>query len=92
MDLVVIEQLRQLKYRYLRSLDLKQWDEFGDTLTEDVDASYGAKLRFTGRDAVVDFMRQSLGPDRSSPCTSAITRRSRWTATRPPAVGTSTTR
>ena len=61
MDLVVIEQLRQLKYRYLRSLDLKQWDEFGDTLTEDVDASYGAKLRFAGRQQVVDFMRQSLG-------------------------------
>jgi SnoaL-like domain len=57
-----LEQLRRLKFRYLRSLDLKQWDEFADTLTPDVQASYGAKLRFDGRDAVVGFMRNSLPP------------------------------
>jgi hypothetical protein len=61
-DLEVIEELRQLKYRYLRTLDLKQWDGFADTLTEDVTASYGPTLRFDGRSAVVDFMRTSLGP------------------------------
>ena len=55
-----LEELRQLKYRYLRSLDLKQWDEFADTLAEDIQASYGPRLRFDGRDAVVDFMRTSL--------------------------------
>ena len=54
--------IEQLKYRYLRTLDLKLWDEFADTLTEDVAASYGADLTFAGRDAVVDFMRTSLGP------------------------------
>ena len=54
--------IEQLKYRYLRTLDLKLWDEFADTLTEDVTASYGADLAFAGRDAVVDFMRTSLGP------------------------------
>jgi hypothetical protein len=57
-----LEDLRQLKYRYLRTLDLKQWDDFAATLTADVQASYGPKLRFDGRDAVVDFMRTSLPP------------------------------
>ena len=62
MDLVVLEELRQLKYRYLRALDLKLWDEFADTLTTDVQASYGARLQFAGRDAVVDYMRNALPP------------------------------
>jgi hypothetical protein len=62
MDHDTLEELRQLKYRYLRSLDLKQWDEFADTLTEDVHTDYGANLTFEGRDAVVEFMRASLGP------------------------------
>jgi hypothetical protein len=57
-----LEALRRLKYRYLRTLDLKQWDDFADTLAPDVQASYGPNLRFDGRDAVVDFMRNSLPP------------------------------
>jgi hypothetical protein len=61
-DLATIEQLRQLKYRYLRTLDLKLWGEFADTLTPDVSANYGARLSFEGRDAVVKFMSESLGP------------------------------
>jgi len=61
-DLVVLEELRQLKYRYVRALDLKQWDDFADTLTPDVTTNYGAHLTFEDRDAVVTFMRNSLGP------------------------------
>lgn len=56
------EEIHQLKYRYLRTLDLKQWDAFADTLTADVTASYGPTLLFAGRDEVVRFMRASLGP------------------------------
>ena len=60
MDHETLETLRRLKYRYLRTLDLKQWDEFAETLTEDVQASYGDRLSFDGRDAVVEYMRNSL--------------------------------
>jgi hypothetical protein len=56
------EAIRQLKYRYLRSLDLKEWDEFADTLTPDVSADYGARLSFTDRDSTVGYMRSALGP------------------------------
>jgi hypothetical protein len=61
-ELETLEELRRLKYRYLRSLDLKQWDEFADTLAADVHASYGTRLTFDGRDAVVEYMRESLPP------------------------------
>lgn len=59
--LLVLEEIKALKYRYLRCLDLKQWDEFADTLTEDVSANYGERLSFDSRNAVVAFMSESLG-------------------------------
>ncbi|OJZ67286.1 bile acid 7-alpha dehydratase [Mycolicibacterium diernhoferi] len=62
-----IEEIKQVKYRYLRALDTKHWDDFTATLTEDVVGDYGSSvgdevLHFTDRDALVGFMRQSLGP------------------------------
>jgi hypothetical protein len=59
-DQETLAQLCRLKYRYLRTLDLKQWDEFAETLTPDVQASYGDRLAFDGREAVVEYMRSSL--------------------------------
>jgi hypothetical protein len=61
-DLITLREIEQLKYRYLRTLDLKLWDEFAATLSADVTADYGPALSFTGREQVVQFMRASLGP------------------------------
>lgn len=66
MDLEAIEAIRQLKYRYFRTLDLKMWDEFGDCLAEDVTARYGTQamdkpLHYDNRKDVVDFMAANLG-------------------------------
>ena len=60
--LATIRQIEELKYRYLRTLDLKEWDAYADTLTADVDASYGERLRFDGRDALVAYLRENVGP------------------------------
>jgi hypothetical protein len=57
-----LEELRQLKYRYLRTLDGKEWDAFAGTLAEDAVADYGERLSFTGREAIVDYMRTTLTP------------------------------
>ncbi|MGK8524242.1 nuclear transport factor 2 family protein [Nocardia asteroides] len=67
MDLDAIEAVRQLKYRYFRTLDLKEWDEFADTLAADAKGRYGTHamgepLHLDGRDAITAFMRQNLGP------------------------------
>ena len=66
MDLVAIEEIKRLKYRYFRTLDLKLWEEFGDCLAEDVTARYGTQamgepLHFDTRADVVAFMSESLG-------------------------------
>ena len=65
MDLVAIEEIKRLKHRYFRTLDLKQWDEFGDCLADDVRARYGTQamaepLHFESRQAVVDYMAENL--------------------------------
>ena len=67
MDLVALEEIKRLKYRYFRTLDLKQWDDFGDCLAHDVQAAYGTQamgeqLRYESREAVVEFMSANLGP------------------------------
>ena len=62
MDLVVLEEIKQLKYRYLRTLDLKRWDEFEATFVPEATGDYGEGLRFRSREEIVAFMRDSLGP------------------------------
>ncbi len=62
-----IDEIKQVKYRYLRALDTKYWDDFAATLTEDVVGRYGESIgeehHFTNRDELVTFMRNSLGPE-----------------------------
>ncbi len=59
-----IDEIMRVKYRYLRALDTKCWDEFADTLTEDIVGDYGSSLgeehRFTDRETLVEFMRASM--------------------------------
>ncbi|WP_410654944.1 nuclear transport factor 2 family protein [Amycolatopsis sp. lyj-112] len=67
MDLVALEEIRRVKYRYLRCLDLKLWDEMAGTLTVDARArygtpSYGEPLNFEGREAILGFFRNAVGP------------------------------
>ena len=54
-----VEAIKQLKYRYLRSLDLKQWDEFASLFLPEATGSY-AELRFGSRDELVGYMRENL--------------------------------
>src|SRR5688500_16389713 len=65
MDLEAIEEIKRLKYRYFRTLDLKDWDGFGDTLATDIRARYGTQamdkpVHFDDRGAVVAFMSENL--------------------------------
>jgi hypothetical protein len=66
MDLASVEEIKRLKYRYFRTLDLKDWDSFGDCLATDVRARYGTQamgepLHYDSREAVVEFMSANLG-------------------------------
>ena len=68
MDLVALEEIRRVKYRYLRCVDLKLWPEMAEVFTPDATADYGSPatgqpLRFGSRDEIIAFLRDSLGPD-----------------------------
>jgi len=63
-DLIEIEAIKQLKARYFRLLDTKQWDAWGDLFTDDVvfvDTSAPGD-RMEGREAIVAQLRKLLGP------------------------------
>lgn len=56
-----IQAIVELKYRYFRHLDLKEFDALGALLTEDCEAGYdNGNLAFSGRQAIVDFLTTSL--------------------------------
>ncbi len=63
-DLVEIEAIKQLKYRYARCLDQKLWDELGGLLCEDAVAEYSAgKYSQSGRDAIVGWISDAMGAE-----------------------------
>jgi hypothetical protein len=56
-----LEAIRQLKYAYFRTLDLKQFDALGALLTEDATSSYeDGKTVLEGRAAIVDWLASVL--------------------------------
>ena len=61
-DLATVREIEQLKYRYLRTLDLKEWDAFAEVFEPDATGAYGAGLEFGSAAEIVGFMRSSLGP------------------------------
>jgi len=59
--LVEIEKIKRIKYAYLRTLDLKQWDALANCLTDDVTSSYSdGKHSFKGKEAVMGFLKESM--------------------------------
>lgn len=56
-----LEQLRQLKARYFRAVDTKDWDLLRTVLTEDAVLEVAGGRR-EGCDEIVRVMRQRLGP------------------------------
>ena len=60
-DLIEIRAIENLKYRYLRYVDLKDWDALRSVFTQDATASYaGGNLTFEGPDAILEFLTTSL--------------------------------
>lgn len=60
-----LEAIKRLKYKYLRCLDTKQWDQMGETFATDATTAYSdGELRFSGRDAIMKFLRESAMAER----------------------------
>ena len=48
-DLAALEAIRRVKYRYLRCVDLKRWDEMAEVFTPGATADYGSPATGHGR-------------------------------------------
>ena len=63
-NLVDLELIKRVKYKYARCLDQKRWDEIGECFTPDAIAEYsGGGYTFEGREAIVDFLKRSMGAE-----------------------------
>ena len=58
-----IEAIKKLKAKYWRCVDRKLWDEMNQVFTEEATADYGPKSKLKGRQAIVQFLKSSLGAD-----------------------------
>jgi uncharacterized protein (TIGR02246 family) len=60
-QLLDVEAIKQLKARYFRSIDRKEWDAFGDVFTQDAVLEVPeVDMVTTGRDAIVAFVSGAL--------------------------------
>jgi len=69
MDLEALEAIKRVKYKYLRCLDQKRWDEIRECFSEDASAAYsGGQYAFQGRDAIVAFLEKAMGAETFLSC------------------------
>jgi uncharacterized protein (TIGR02246 family) len=60
-ELTELEAIKRLKYRYLRCLDQKRWQELATCFTEDATSAYGdGKYAFEGRAAIMAFLEEAM--------------------------------
>jgi hypothetical protein len=66
--LLEAEEIRLVKHRFLRFVDLKRWDDLGETITSGATLETGARAfgrsaEINGRHQIVGFLRARLGPE-----------------------------
>lgn len=61
-ELLEIERIRQLKYRYFRLLDMKRFRELVTLFAEDATTAYDCgRYSYQGREAIFEFLNTSMG-------------------------------
>lgn len=61
--LAEMEAIKRLKYRYLRCVDTKNWEELAGCFVPEATTNYGGKYRHNGVDAIMAFMRKYNPPE-----------------------------
>ena len=56
-----IEAIKRLKYRYFRLVDTQRFEALREVFTPDATTSYQDELSQQGIDAIIEFLRTSLG-------------------------------
>ncbi len=58
-----IEAIKQLKYKYLRCVDCKLWDDLAECFAEDAVTNYASgQYSFQGKDQIISFLKEALQP------------------------------
>ncbi len=58
------QAIAELKYRYVRLLDTKQWEDLAGLLAPDATASYGGgAYQRSGRDEIMEFLTRNMGSE-----------------------------
>ena len=64
-ELLEIEQIKKMKYRYFRYLDCKQFEAMEDCFVENASSSYdSARHAYQSRDAILGFLSEALSSPR----------------------------
>ena len=59
-DLQELEAIKRLKYRYMRGIDEKFWDQIEACFMPETTCAYSNdKYKFEGRDAIMKFLTES---------------------------------
>ncbi len=66
-ELLEIEAIKVVKYRYQRAVDTRDWELMATLLTEDATCAYSSgRFSYEGRDAIIGFLRASMPQDKLS--------------------------
>lgn len=58
-----MEAIKRLKYKYVRCVDSKLWDDLAQCFVQEATTDYGGKYRLAGLGAILDFFRKYNPPD-----------------------------
>jgi len=63
-ELLEIEAIKRLKYKYMRCVDLKLWDELSGLFVREATCAYsGGRYSYSGRDEIVAWLKKSMERD-----------------------------
>ena len=63
-EFLEIEAIKQLKYRYMRCVDMKLWDEMATTFIPEATCSYSAgRYSYEGRDEIIAWLKKGMDGD-----------------------------
>lgn len=58
-----MDAIKRLKYKYVRYVDSKLWNELAQCFIPEATTSYGGKYNFAGLGAILDFFKKYNPPD-----------------------------
>ncbi len=63
-EFLEIEEIKRLKYRYMRCVDMKLWDEMAEVFIPEATAAYsGGHYSYEGREAIIEWLKKGMGRD-----------------------------